>query len=185
VSPMRRVAGALFGQRAGYVAIVILALLAVHFFGFRGMRFFMVPSGSMENTLFPTDHIVTLREGEYRRGDIVVALDPHGEGNIVKRITGVSGDRLSVERGGLLINSAYASEPYMLEPMVYTMPPTHPVPSGQVFLMGDNRNYSDDSSTDGTTIPVEDIVGRVRFIYYPYDRWGPVHFYPLLNSRGE
>ncbi len=182
----------LIGRRAGYMAIALLAIAGAYAFGARGVRFFMVPSSSMEPTLLPGDMIVTLSEPAYHRGDIVV-LREDGE-YLVKRITGLSGDAVGVIDGALLINGRYASEPYIREPMRYTIEDPIRVPEGRFVFMGDNRNDSDDSSVNhgapggpgwhelGWT---KDIVGRVVFLYYPYSRWGAVRSYPLVNIDGE
>jgi signal peptidase I len=142
------------------------------------MRFFEVPSGSMRPTLRESDYLVTLRQSEYRRGDIVVLREP--DGYAVKRIVGAGGDKVMVMDGALFINAGYASEPYIAEPMEYLLAPLA-VPEGHVFVLGDNRNESDDGHLSRTTHPAGDIVGRVRFRYYPYDRWGTVPSYPLRS----
>ena len=181
----------LLGKKAGAVALVLLTLACVYLFVFRGTRFFMVPSGSMEPTLMPSDMLVTMREPAYRRGDIVV-LRHNGE-YLVKRIVGLGGDSLMVVDGALFINGKYASEPYVREPMRYAIDSPVAVPGDGVFFLGDNRNQSDDSSLPKESwdakfyydlASVSDIVGRVVFRYYPYDRWGPVASYPLTNSDG-
>jgi signal peptidase I len=152
----------------------------------------MVTSSSMEPTLLPSDMIVTVREPVYRRGDIVV-LRHDGE-YLVKRITGLPGDAVVVVDGALFINGKYASEPYIREPMRYTIAEPIHVPDGRFVFMGDNRNDSDDSSVnhgapDGPGLYdlgwTKDIVGRVVFLYYPYSRWGTVRSYPLVNTAGE
>ena len=182
----------LIGKRAGYIAIALLTVACAYAFGIRGLRFFMVPSGSMEPTLLPSDMIVTVKEPNYHRGDIVV-LRHEGE-YLVKRITGLPGDAVAVLDGALLINGKYASEPYIREPMQYSMAEPIQVPDGRFVFMGDNRNFSDDSSvdhgaTDGPSLHelalTKNIVGRVVFLYYPYSRWGTVRSYPLVNVAGE
>lgn len=164
--------------------MVALALVAAYLFIYRGMRFFTVPSGSMQPTLQRGDYIGSLREKTYRRGDLVVAREPGTGDYIVKRIAGMPGDVLMTLDGALFINGHYASEPYLRELIHYQMPEVA-VPEGEVFLLGDNRNESEDSADTGEGAPIEDIVGRVRFIYYPYNRMGPVRSYPLINAAGE
>lgn len=178
----RRVWRALTGYHAGLVTILVLCLIGIYYFGFREMRFFIVPSDSMVPTLLREDQIMTLNETSYQRGDIVVAQDD--EGYVVKRIVGLPGDRVMVADGALFLNGKYASEPYILEPMEYLMAPVV-IPEGQVFLLGDNRNISDDDHLTRQARPMRDVVGKVRFIYYPYERLGPVVSYPLTNASGQ
>jgi len=177
VSPARRVASA--------VVAVVLILIIGYLFGLRGMRFFLVPTGSMEPTLLRRDYIVSLTERTYHRGDIVVLRDPTEPGAyLVKRIVGMPGDILSIDGGALFINDAYASEPYILEPMMISLNPPIEVPDGQIWVLGDNRNASEDSLTWGHGIYLDDVVGKVRFIYHPFSRMGSVVSYPLTNTEG-
>lgn len=169
------------GKPGGLALILILACIGVYFFGIRGGRFFLVPSASMEPTLMTGDYVVTVREAEYQRGDIVVFRSPEDGGYIVKRIAGLGGDELMVAFGGLYINGLYASEPYIREAMIYSFEDPFVVPPGEVFYLGDNRNYSEDSSTTMTTKPLTDIVGKVIFRYYPYERSGKIRSYPLKS----
>jgi len=169
-----------------YVIILLICAVLLHFFQVRGMRFFLVPSRSMEPTLHPNDHLLTLTEPVYQRGDIVVLRDPVNPGEyLVKRIVAVAGDELAVQIGGLFIDGEYASEPYIKEPMAYTLGPIE-VPEGEVVVLGDNRNESEDSSRwRDPTVPVDAIVGKVRYIYLPMDRAQPVRSYPLAGTGGS
>jgi signal peptidase I len=170
---------ALFGHKAGLVAILVLCVVFGDLFIFRGMRFFLVPSGSMEPTLLRGDYIVTLSERTYRPGNIVVVFDLSTNDYLVKRIVAVGDDHVEVRDGALFVNDAYASEPYILEPMMYGVEPPIAVPPGHVLLLGDNRNESDDAHISKQSTSIDDIIGRVRFIYNPYSRFGPVRAYPI------
>lgn len=178
--------------------LLIVCVILLYFFWGQGMRFFLVPTQSMEPTLYPRDYILTLRAPEYNRGDIVVAYDPLDPDNltfIVKRIAAVEGDTVRIEGGALFINGAFASEPYVQEPPHYDFPadpnvPEYVVPMGTVFLLGDNRNRSEDSSDiawvergkhGSHAVPVKDIIGSVRQIYLPWSHAGPVSPYPLTS----
>jgi len=179
------------------IVLLVLSLVGFYFFAYRNVRFFIVPSASMEPTLFPEDMIITLKEPSYHRGDIVVLYE---EGDfVVKRIVGLPGDSISVVDGALFINGKYASEPYMLEPMNYYIEYPVQVPENRFFFLGDNRNRSEDSSVGFSNEPdarlqynsidylgyMDAIVGKVLFIYYPYNRFGPVRSYPLTNTAGK
>lgn len=175
----------LTSKKAGNVVVVIFLLLCVYLFGYRHVRFFRVPSGSMEPTLQPVDQLVTIAESSYQRGDIVVLRDPAEPGSyLVKRIVGLGGDSISIQRGALFINGEFASEPYLVEPPFYQLMPPVTVPEGQMFILGDNRNNSEDSHDRGECFPTSLIVGRVIYIYFPYDRWMQVKSYPLENRLG-
>lgn len=170
-------------RAAAYVALVCV-LYILYLFVWQGMRFFLVPSDSMEPTLLSRDYLVSFRQTEYRRGEIVVIKDPEEEGNfLVKRIVGVGGDTIEIQGGALFLNGKYASEPYMKEPMEFAFD-LMTVPRGEVFVLGDNRNKSEDSVTWKRAIPLSDVVGKVYAIYNPISRMGGVRSYPLTNVDG-
>ena len=197
-------------RRVFYIFFIVFAGVFIYYFGFVGVRPFMVPSGSMLPTLQPGDFLFAVPAATYRRGEIVVLKDPLIPGGyLVKRIVGAGGDQISVDNGYLSINGDYASEPYIFDPMEYILPP-HEVPPGEVLVLGDNRNESDDASrwlinpatgaaieTHDTTVdtvegvpwkrtvPVDSIIGKVEYIYLPFSRMGPIKPFPLTNTRGE
>lgn len=184
----RAIHAVLHSRKAGWIAVAVLAALAAFAFGPLGVRFFLVPSSSMETTLMPGDMIVTVRKNALRRGDIVVFR--HNGEYLVKRVAGLPGDEVSVADGALFLNGKYASEPYVLEPMRYSIDPPVRVPDGQMLFLGDNRNHSDDSVPDRRDegfdfADRESVIGRVVFRYYPYDRMGRIRSYPLTNTAGE
>lgn len=179
-------------SRARYTAYVVILLVSVallYLFYARGMRFFLVPSSSMEPALLPNDYILTLREPVYRRGDIVVIRDPVRNDEVlydVKRIIAVGGDSIEIKWGAVLLNGLYASEPYTMEPIGYEDFGSITVPNNHVFLLGDNRNHSEDSSVwPQHSIPEDAIVGKVGLIYLPKSRWQWVRHYPLTNSEEQ
>jgi len=169
----------LHSKTVGQVAVVVFLVLVAYLFGVKGMRFFLVPSHSMEPTLLIGDQVVTLRQAAYERGDLIVLWDEINSEHIVKRLVGLPGDQIEAYDGALFLNGRYAPEPYIAEPMHYVIPVPLTIPEGEVFLLGDNRNDSDDSHSEGRTFPEQDIVGRVRMIYFPYDRFGAVPRFPL------
>lgn len=186
-------------RRVYLFTLFILSLVLLYFFWARGMRFFVVPSESMQPTLVPGDFIVTLRDTEYRRGDVVVLYDPRDKTNgsyLVKRIVGIAGDSIHIESGALYINGSYVSEPYASEPVMYSFPGTdyfgnrgsYTVPEKEVFVLGDNRNHSEDSSSpewrNWVSVPESAILGRVRAIYLPRSRARLIPRYPLTNAEG-
>jgi len=170
---------------AAYVLILLFAVVFVYLRIFCGMDFFLVPSSSMEPTLKPGDYLVTFKQSTYHRGDIIVLKPPVEEsGLLVKRIVGVAGDTVEIEGGCLFLNGEYASEPYLPEPMEFSFNPPYEVEQGHVFVMGDNRNNSEDSATWRKTAPIKNILGKVTYIYSPMDRMGRVRSYPLTNVSG-
>lgn len=176
-----------------YVGIVVCSAVLMYFLTVRDLRNFLVPTNSMLPTFQASDYIYTMNAGSYERGDVVVLDDPLESGAyVVKRIVALEGDAVSIRWGALYRNGEYVSEPYTLEPMIYDFPPprmgpSFTVPPGEVFVLGDNRNQSDDSSNWGVehgtshSVPAESIVGRVRGIYLPPGRMQRIEGFPALT----
>jgi signal peptidase I len=142
------------------------------------MRFFLIPSDSMEPTLLEHDYIVTLNYGHPpespKRCDIIVFKDLEDPTAFaVKRVIGLPGEEVAIHDGAVFINSEYLSEPYVLEPAIYTYEP-EVVPEGEYFVLGDNRNHSSDSSLWQRSVPRAHIIGRAVFIYNPVRRMGRI-----------
>lgn len=164
-----------FVGRARVVLSVVLLVAAIGtlaLIGNRNLGFYLVPSSSMEPTLMVNDHLVAYSSSHYSRGDVVVVRDPDSpDGYLVKRLVGLPGDIVEVANGRLIVNGVGIQEPYLKEPIGYHLGPT-PVGADEVFLLGDNRNYSDDSHIWKRGVPESAIVGSVRYIYGPAGRRG-------------
>lgn len=111
--------------------------------------------------------------GGPQRGDVIVFEPPNRPGeDYVKRIIGLPGETVEIRRGQVFINGEPLAEPFQPRTGSYTMPP-RVVPEGQVFVLGDNRNNSNDSHNWGP-LPIENIVGRAWLSYWPPDQWGTI-----------
>lgn len=171
-----------------------LPILVFPFFA----RFFVIPTGAMEDTIIIGDHLVVSRSsgGSPKRGDIVVFRYPiDRKQTFIKRVVAVAGDRLRIERKQIFLNGETASEPYAVhkteymdtyrdnfpsEPNVRLYEPADHmlatavvngevvVPTGKVFVMGDNRDSSLDSRYWGF-LDTTDIIGRPLFVYFSVD----------------
>ncbi|SDY12200.1 signal peptidase I [Evansella caseinilytica] len=86
----------------------------------------------------------------------------------VKRVIGVSGDILEMKDGDIYRNGELLEEEYIKEGMLGTFEKIV-VPEDTVYVMGDNRNESKDSRSIGP-IPLENVIGKVFFRYYPFDK---------------
>ena len=139
---------------------------------------YWIPSGSMEPTLRTGDRILAEKVLRWfhppRRGEIIVFVPPAGAPantpTLVKRVVAGPGQMVAVERGRVLVDGMPVSEPYVAEPPAYDLPPLR-VPAGHLFVLGDNRNRSVDSHVWGF-VPVDNVIGRVLFRYWPVDRIG-------------
>lgn len=138
----------------------------------------MVQDGpSMQPNLYKGYRMMTekisYRFHEPERGDIVIAERTHGQINLVKRVIGLPGETVESKDGHTYINGEFLNEPWVENFGGRYYPPTR-VPEGHVFIIGDNRPISYDSRAIGA-VPIEDIGGRVIFIYWPLDKF---EFFP-------
>lgn len=162
------------------VIALILALLVRSYIA--EPRF--IPSDSMIPTLRISDRLV-VEKLSYRfrnpeMGEIVVFDPPpqlQEQGYLkdqafIKRIIGKPGQTVEVKNGKVLINNVQVEEPYIAEPPKYTLRPVR-VPENSFFVMGDNRNNSNDSHVWGF-LPKDYIIGRALFRFFPFNRMGGV-----------
>ncbi len=133
----------------------------------------MMP-GIHDNDRILVDHL-TYMLGSVGRGDVVVMrypLDPSLD--YLKRVVGLPGDEVIIERGRVMINGAGWPEPYVASESVdpYTTLRTIVRP-GHYFVLGDNRLHSSDSREFGQ-VPADYLRGKVRAKVWPLARLGSV-----------
>ena len=139
-----------------------------------------IPSDSMIPTLQVGDRLV-VEKISYRLhppqfGDIVVFDPPEQlqrlgyakDQAFIKRVIGQPGQTVEVRNGKVYLNNQPLAEPYIAAPPNYILKPLQ-VPAGQFFVMGDNRNNSNDSHVWGF-LPQENIIGRAWLRFFPFDR---------------
>jgi signal peptidase I len=159
---------------------------------------FVIPTGSMEDTLLVGDHLLVdklafapagavskyvLPYSDVKRGDIIVFRYPIDiKQTFVKRAIGVAGDHIKLVNKQLFLNGHSVNEPYKVNKSGYSMvyaPALQMlqnnqvngeivVPPNSVFAMGDNRDFSLDSRYWGF-VPRENIIGKPLVIYWSYD----------------
>jgi len=162
----------------------------------------VIPSESMVDTLLVGDHLLVSRFGydaevpftglhmklwrDPHRGQVVVFRAPlPGSPDYVKRVIGVPGDRLEIKRGVVWVNARPLAEPYRHTPPnprdtlgAITVPPE------SYFVMGDNRDNSQDSRYWGF-VKRDKIKGKAFLIYWSWDGdrhwlrwWRLAHYIP-------
>jgi signal peptidase I len=124
----------------------------------------------------------TLEDGEFvlvskmsylfapaQRGDIIVFHFPmNPEEELIKRVIGLPGDHVSVSAGVVSVNGQVLNEPYIAATPSYS--DEWEVMEGQLFVLGDNRNNSNDSK-DWGMLPARNVVGKAVLIYWPPPLW--------------
>jgi signal peptidase I len=153
----------------------VLSLIIITFV----VQAFYIPSGSMEPTLMVNDRILVAkflyRFEPVARGDVIVFRYPlNPSRDFVKRVIGLPGNQAQLKEGVVYINGQRISEKgYTIKPDYGNYGPVT-VPPGDYFVLGDNRNNSEDSRFFGY-VPRGNIIGKAIFIYWPPQRLGFVH----------
>ena len=172
------------------VAVVIKTFL---------VQAFYIPSSSMENTLQVNDRVMVnklaYQFGDLQRGDIIVFDDPRlsepqeeslfnavrrnvseavglavPRSEFIKRVVALPGEQIEIRENRVYINGVALYESYLKPGTAMTDRPAEIVPAGEMFVMGDNRNSSQDSRSFGP-VPIDTIVGKAFVIMWPADRW--------------
>lgn len=129
---------------------------------------------SMAPTLTEGEIVVTVKNSEFKPGDVVAFY--YNNKILVKRVIGTPGDWIEIdEEGRVRVNQILLEEPYVQEYALgecdIEMP--YQVPDGRIFVMGDNRATSVDSrSTTVGCISEEEIVGKIVFVVWPMEEFG-------------
>jgi signal peptidase I len=181
-----------------YFESIAIAVVLALFVRTWVVQAFKIPTGSMENNLLIGDHLVVnkfvfaptggaleravLPVTSVRRGDIVVFKYPEDpERDFIKRIIGLPGESIEVRQKVVHVDGRPLTEPYVhfLRPVgsgaheatsfdVRDNYGPVTVPAGHVFVMGDNRDNSQDSRYWGF-LPQAYIKGKALMVYWSYD----------------
>jgi len=162
------------------IAVVLVFLIIRPFV----VQAFFIPSESMLPTLREQDHILVnkfiYRFREPRYGDIIVFRCPPQastdgvERDFIKRLVGKPGDELEVKDGVLYRNGERLKEPYLEDPYIESPMEPIKVPEDMLFVMGANRNHSNDSRFWGP-LDRDRLLGKATIRFWPLDRMGLVH----------
>jgi signal peptidase I len=171
-------------QQHGETIRIFVVALAIALF----LRTFIVeprfiPSGSMEPTLQVGDRILVDKISQQwqapQRGDILIFYPPKSPAiddtskAYIKRLIGLEGDRIAVKNGKIYRNGEALNEVYIAEAPRYMMREVI-VPKGYYWMMGDNRNHSNDSHIWGF-LPKENVIGKAALRFFPFgDRLGAI-----------
>jgi signal peptidase I len=180
-----------------YFESIVIAVILALFVRTWVVQAFKIPTGSMENNLLIGDHLLVnkflfgptpgrlekavLPTRDVRRGDVVVFKYPdEPDRDFIKRVIGLPGETLELRNKKVYINGRPLDEPYVhfLEPAGHAAEVTSSdvresygpvqVPADEYFVMGDNRDNSQDSRYWGY-LPRSYIKGRALMIYWSYE----------------
>ncbi len=146
---------------------------------------YQIEQVSMEPTVEPGQYVLVDKLSpnwsDYKRGDVIVFEPPAGYSEqdgqnipFIKRVIGVAGDRVAIKDNAVYVNGVQLQEPYVFDGQP-TTPLTNQsswvVPAGDLFVMGDHREQSQDSRVFGP-IPKSTVIGRAWLRYWPFDKLG-------------
>jgi len=160
------------------LAIVVFILLQTT------VQSFIVDGYSMEDSFHDGQRLIIVKDAiayafyEPKWGDVAVFHPPgNRQEDYIKRIIGLPGDTIEVKEGAVYINGTELDEPYVKDPPAYTLDPIK-VPENKYFVLGDNRNNSNDSH-NGWMVPRQNILGRAWLSIWTPDEWGLAPNYNL------
>jgi len=119
---------------------------------------------------------------EPQMGDVIVFWPPFDSKEpFIKRIIGLPGESVEIKQGTVYIykngNVIELNEPHYVDPPRYTYD-KDVIPENEYFVLGDNRNNSNDSH-NGWTVPRQNIIGKAWLSIWPPGQWGLAPSYPV------
>lgn len=131
---------------------------------------------SMTPTLSDGDIVVSVKGGEYSRGDVVAFW--FNNKILVKRVVALPGEWVDIDGDGTVsVNGKPLEEPYLTEKALgeCDLELPYQVPDGRLFVMGDHRSTSQDSRSSAVgCVSEEMLVGRLVFRVWPLEGFGTI-----------
>jgi len=171
-----------------YLEPIVIAVFIALFIRAFIVQAFKIPSSSMEPTLLVGDHLLVnkfiygiripytdTKLFQYKkpgRGDIIVFIFPKDRSkDFIKRVIGTEGEKVAIVHNRIYINDKLIDDPWgrfiMPRTSIEDYGPVR-VPEGSLFVMGDNRDNSQDSRFWGF-VKLTEVKGKALVIYFSWD----------------
>ncbi len=154
---------------------ILIAVVLACFIRFFIVELYLVEGPSMLPTLENHERLVVnkfiYRFREPERGEVLVFKYPRDPNrDFIKRVIGVAGDTIEIKEGKVYLNDTLLDEGSYTMKDTRTNYPKRTIPTGHLFVMGDNRNNSEDSRyrTVGF-VPVDMVKGKAMMVFWPLD----------------
>jgi signal peptidase I len=198
---LRRESGGFSGMRRDWIEPILIAFILYVFIRVFLFQPFKIPSGSMEDTLLVGDQLVAakfiygtnlpfthsriIKLRDPRPGDVIVFKFPQDPSrDYIKRCIALGGQTVEIRGKAVMVDGIAQKLPRFgkfidpsILPALYGPRDNYgpvTVPSGRMFVMGDNRDNSNDSRFWGF-VPIENIRGKAIFIYWSWDSEQPLY----------
>jgi signal peptidase I len=160
-----------------------VCVCAAVFFATTSFEVALVPTASMEHTVLVGDHILVIklpygpklpliaahlpRLRHAKRGELVSFTHSKSSLTYLKRVVAVGGDSVEIRDGKLIVNGAIVPEQYASTSRLWRTMPCRRIKPGELFVLGDNRDNSEDSRYWGT-VPETSVVGEPVLVLWSF-----------------
>jgi signal peptidase I len=157
-----------------WVVSILIAVIVAFFIRTFIVEPYLVEGPSMRPTLKNHERLIVnkfvYRFREPERGEILVFSYPKDPSrDFIKRVIAVPGDTIEIVDGKVFVNGQLQNETYILDNTRGSYP-LSTVPEGRIFVMGDNRNNSEDSRfKDVGFVPFGLLKGKASLVFWPLD----------------
>ncbi len=168
--------GSLGEEVKDWIVSIVIAVVLAFFIRYFIVELYLVDGPSMRPTLQNAERLVVnkfiYRFRSPERGEILVFRYPRDPSrDFIKRVIAIPGDTIEIKDGRVFVNQQLMNEPYILSKTRGDYP-LSTVPEGHIFVMGDNRNNSEDSRfADVGFVPYDLIKGKAVLVFWPFDQF--------------
>jgi signal peptidase I len=163
------------------LALTVIIFVVIHF----TIQNYVVDGTSMQPGLNNHQYVLVNKLAYVfhapERGDVIVFHWPlDTTKDLIKRVIGIPGDTIVITRETVQVNNVVLKEPY-ISMQANPSGEKRVVPPDNYFVMGDNRQVSDDSR-DWGFLPKSYIIGKAVLVYWPVSSWKLINTYPSVFS---